>query len=42
MKIDWEEYLKHEEEKELERQEMLAYDWWESLWNPNEDAGDRE
>lgn len=35
------EYLKEEEEKEIERQEAEAYNWWESLYNPHEDAGDR-
>lgn len=42
MTFNVEEYLKHEEEKEIERQEELAYNYWENLYNPNEDAGDRD
>lgn len=41
MKFNIDEYLKEEEQREVERQEMLMYDYWESLYNPNEDAGDR-
>ena len=41
MQFDILEYLEQERQKEIERQEQLAYDWWESLYDPNEDAGDR-
>lgn len=41
MKFNVDEYLKEEEKKEEERAEMLRYNYWESLYDPNEDAGDR-
>ena len=41
MKFDILKYLEEEEQKEIERREVEAYDWWESLYDPNEDAGDR-
>ena len=41
MKFDILKYLEEEEQKEIERREAEAYDWWESLYDPNEDAGDR-
>lgn len=41
MQFDILKYLEEEEKKEIERQEELAYNWEQSLYDPNEDAGDR-